>query len=132
MMSEMRFLKGKFKKRLLSLLSKSRFDASCIEMPWELALELIGTPVEWNDGHLRDLDEKLFHSKELDESRMQRLVSFIMSYKTGRPEVDDEFAVVLFKHFCQHPARTDLIFYPKDHFEQEPSVADVVRKALGR
>lgn len=67
---------------------------------------------------------------KLSKEELIDLVDKIRKVEGTEAEID--VMVQIFEANCQHPAKTDLIFYPDDHFEgnSEPATLQIVEKAL--
>jgi hypothetical protein len=68
--------------------------------------------------------------RELGRDELVELVHKIR--QPTETEAESILQVIAFKHNCMHPAKTDLIFSPEDHFDgrSDPSADEIVDKAM--
>lgn len=65
----------------------------------------------------------------------EEMLALVQQLSTGDgllTEAESILAVMTFKHNCLHPAGSDLIFFPDDHFDgkSDPTPAEIVSLAL--
>jgi len=113
--------------RMHKIRSQSRKDGSEIPVPWSCLFQLIPGSDHMADQELAAAVETLFASSVTANREVhQGVVEYLKNYTSGRNESDDMLSVLLFKQICQHPGKSDLIFYSSDFFEHPPSVEEIV------
>lgn len=62
----------------------------------------------------------------------RRLIELVEKFTVGgyRTEAEGDAALAEFEAAVIHPRASDLIFYPDDEFDHEPTAAEIVDRAL--
>ncbi|WP_129787205.1 bacteriocin immunity protein [Promicromonospora panici] len=63
-------------------------------------------------------------------AELVRMVRFIMDGMPGLSEEEGSRTVAEFENAVPHPAARDLIFFPDEHFDSEPTAEEIVERAL--